>query len=102
MARKEITVRMTDLPIVQDVVATLNATRAVLAIREKELLDLKGPCSNTKCQLHYAHSGPCDTRVTPCEFDTNGDSDCGRKTCARCYPQHQPYPTEGDPCPAVS
>jgi hypothetical protein len=34
------------------------ALRAVLADREKELLDLKGPCST--CTLHYAHSGPCD------------------------------------------
>ena len=25
-----------------------------------------------------------------CEFDTNGDGNCGRYTCARCYPQHQP------------
>lgn len=30
-----------------------------LAMRERELLVLKGPCSNTKCRLHYAHSGPC-------------------------------------------
>jgi hypothetical protein len=36
------------------------ATKAVLAYREKELLDLKGPCSNTRCRLHRAHSGPCD------------------------------------------
>lgn len=38
----------------------LAATRAVLADRERELLDIKGPCSNKKCRLHYAHSGPCD------------------------------------------
>lgn len=36
------------------------ALRHVLADRERELLDLKGPCSNTRCRLHYAHSGPCD------------------------------------------
>lgn len=35
----------------------LEATRAVLAERERELLELKGPCST--CRLHYAHSGPC-------------------------------------------
>jgi hypothetical protein len=35
------------------------AIRAVLAERERELLELKGPCSNEKCQLHFAHSGPC-------------------------------------------
>jgi hypothetical protein len=38
-----------------------NATQAVLRVREKELLDLKGPCSNPRCRLHHAHSGPCDT-----------------------------------------
>lgn len=37
----------------------LRATKAVLADRERELLDLKGPC-NRGCRLHYAHSGPCD------------------------------------------
>jgi hypothetical protein len=31
----------------------------VLADRERELLELKGPCSNSTCPLHYAHSGPC-------------------------------------------
>lgn len=38
----------------------LDAAKAVLADREAELLALKGPCST--CRLHYAHSGPCDTR----------------------------------------
>jgi hypothetical protein len=33
------------------------STKAVLAERERELLELKGPCST--CPLHYAHSGPC-------------------------------------------
>jgi hypothetical protein len=36
------------------------ATKAVLAERERELLELKGPCSNRNCRLHYAHAGPCD------------------------------------------
>lgn len=40
----------------------LHATRAVLAERERELLELKGPCSTTACRLHYAHSGPCDIK----------------------------------------
>lgn len=43
----------------------LISTRLVLAVREKELLDLKGPCSGAQgqpCRLHYAHSGPCDPR----------------------------------------
>ncbi len=39
------------------------AARFVRAERERELLELKGPCSGAagqKCRLHYAHSGPCD------------------------------------------
>ncbi|MFJ1539314.1 hypothetical protein ACIODS_12295 [Micromonospora chalcea] len=36
-----------------------SATNTVLADRERELLDLKGPCSTKGCRLHYAHSGPC-------------------------------------------
>lgn len=35
---------------------------AVLRIRERELLKLKGPCSNEACRLHKAHDGPCDER----------------------------------------
>ena len=35
----------------------LKAVKSILAIREKELLELKGPCST--CRLHFAHSGPC-------------------------------------------
>jgi hypothetical protein len=37
----------------------LDAAKAVLADRERELLDLKGPCSSKGCRLHYAHAGPC-------------------------------------------
>lgn len=37
----------------------IQALRAVLAVREHELYEIKGPCSNSKCRLHYAHSGPC-------------------------------------------
>lgn len=33
---------------------------AVLRIRERELLKLKGPCSNPNCRLHKEHQGPCD------------------------------------------
>ena len=43
--------------------AKLAATRAVCAERERELLALKGPCSNRNCSLHFAHAGPCDGRV---------------------------------------
>jgi hypothetical protein len=42
--------------------AHIGATRAVLSERERELLELKGPCSNTGCRLHYAHAGPCDIK----------------------------------------
>ncbi len=37
----------------------IRALEAVLAQRERELLELKGPCRNSKCRLHRAHSGPC-------------------------------------------
>jgi hypothetical protein len=40
----------------------VRALRSVLADRERELLAIKGPCSNETCRLHYAHSGPCDVR----------------------------------------
>ena len=38
----------------------LHATEAVLEERERELFELKGPCSTDACVLHYAHAGPCD------------------------------------------
>jgi hypothetical protein len=38
------------------------AARGVLADRERELLEIKGPCSSDGCPLHYAHSGPCNIR----------------------------------------
>lgn len=40
---------------------------AVLRIRERELLKLKGPCSNKACRLHQAHDGPCDERKPKAE-----------------------------------
>lgn len=40
--------------------SALHATQFVLGERERELLELKGPCSNQACRLHYAHAGPCD------------------------------------------
>jgi hypothetical protein len=43
--------------------ATIAGLRTILADRERELLEIKGPCSNGACRLHYAHSGPCDTRT---------------------------------------
>jgi hypothetical protein len=35
---------------------------AVLRIREKELLQIKGPCPHDTCRLHDKHVGPCDIR----------------------------------------
>jgi hypothetical protein len=35
---------------------------AVLRIREKELLQIKGPCPHDNCRLHDKHVGPCDIR----------------------------------------
>jgi len=49
--------------------AKLKAARFVCAERERELLELKGPCSNDACRLHYAHSGPCDCRADTQETD---------------------------------
>lgn len=42
--------------------APVSSGQGVLAERERELLELKGPCSNKACRLHYAHAGPCDER----------------------------------------
>ena len=40
----------------------LAPARIVLADREAELLEVKGPCSFKQCRLHHGHRGPCDTR----------------------------------------
>lgn len=42
--------------------AEVGSRFSVLADREAELLELKGPCSSANCRLHYAHRGPCDIR----------------------------------------
>lgn len=52
-----------DLP--EDLQYRVSALESVLADRERELLDVKGPCSSSRCRLHYAHSGPCDMREKP-------------------------------------
>lgn len=43
-----------------DLQAALRAARFVCAERERELLELKGPCRYATCRLHFAHAGPCD------------------------------------------
>ncbi|AYN57897.1 hypothetical protein PP640_gp45 [Arthrobacter phage Faja] len=45
---------------VEFVVRRLEATQSILKDRERELLEVKGPCSHAACSLHYAHSGPCN------------------------------------------
>jgi hypothetical protein len=45
---------------IKQLYAKLRTAKAVLADRERELLDLKGPCTSDWCRLHHAHSGPCD------------------------------------------
>ena len=38
----------------------LEQAEQIVTIRESELLELKGKCSNPECRLHRAHSGPYD------------------------------------------
>jgi hypothetical protein len=58
----------------QDATASLlRATRAVLAEREAELLELKGACSTAVCRLHRAHRGPCD--IPDARVDTEEPTD---------------------------
>ncbi|WP_345509485.1 dATP/dGTP pyrophosphohydrolase domain-containing protein [Phytohabitans houttuyneae] len=52
-----------DVPLAVVPAYRLAATQAVLAERERELLELKGACSTEACRLHYAHAGPCAPRV---------------------------------------
>ncbi len=51
--------------------------RLVLADREAELLELKGPCSDQECRLHYAHRGPHDIRRSERQ-DVDRCPDCGK------------------------
>jgi len=46
-----------------DLAYRVAALEAVLRDRERELLEVKCPCSSRGCRLHYAHSGPCDIRA---------------------------------------
>ena len=41
-------------------VRKIHVLERILADRERELLELKGPCSTARCRSHFAHSGPCD------------------------------------------
>lgn len=58
MATREVSVRL-KIDGIEEYAARLRAAESVCAIRERELLDLKGPCPTGGCRLHYAHSGPC-------------------------------------------
>ena len=51
------------------------AAKAVLADRERELLEIKGPCRTEGCPLHYAHSGPCSMTTRPRLYGP-GNSQC--------------------------
>lgn len=62
---------------IDELYAKLEASRFVCAELKRELLELKGPCSNKRCRLHYAHSGPCDesapkTEATPMDSQQGG------------------------------
>jgi hypothetical protein len=67
----------------------ISTLRAILADRERELLELKGPCFTRRCRLHYAHSGPCDierdsmtaTRFRIRPFDVDAIQWTGRDCC---------------------
>lgn len=40
--------------------ARVKALESILNDREAELLEVKGPCRNKDCSLHFAHRGPCN------------------------------------------
>lgn len=84
MASKETTVRL-HVDGMAEVQARIRALTSVLADRERELLQLKGPCSNKQCSLHYAHSGPCDVRKLVC-LDHPGPLDDARNHVCRLRP----------------
>lgn len=47
---------------VPDDVVPMHKYRAALTVlrdRERELLELKGPCRQNRCRLHRGHFGPC-------------------------------------------
>ena len=48
---------------VGQLIEDLRAAKAVLAVREEELIQIRGTCRNPKCRLHYAHSGPCGIKL---------------------------------------
>lgn len=48
-----------------------DSLRGVLRDRDRELLEIKGPCSNKTCGLHCAHSGPCRVDAARPEGDTD-------------------------------
>ena len=45
---------------VRFLIRRLEHARRLVRTRETELLEIKGPCSNSECSLYYGHRGPCD------------------------------------------
>jgi hypothetical protein len=47
----------------RDAKRRIESLQYLLALRERELLAIKGPCSYSYCRLHAEHSGPCDVKL---------------------------------------
>ena len=47
----------------RELLARAEAAEALVAERDKELLQIQGPCRAPGCGLHRAHNGPCGLRT---------------------------------------
>lgn len=54
-------------------------------------IDGQGRAVTVPTRWTQAYRGRRDLGVA-CEYDTNGDGDCARMTCARCHPELHPAP----------
>lgn len=45
---------------VRFLIRRLEQARRIVRTREAELLEIKGPCSNSECSFYYGHRGPCN------------------------------------------
>lgn len=52
--------KVTDNAEVLALLARAEAAEALVAERDKELLQIQGPCRAPGCMLHRAHNGPCN------------------------------------------